>query len=178
MKKFLLPVILVLMGIGGGAFVGTTMKPETEEKSAEAKGDALDKEDSHNKQKSNTTSHRLETAALDIKGPREDVDYVDLPKQFVIPLVNAEGKRSLIVLQLQIEIDKDKAELAEIHAPKLRDAFLRTLLELSDTGAFENSVTSRATLEDVRYELKRAAQNILGKSVHGVLIEQLMRQDV
>jgi hypothetical protein len=174
-KKILIPLILVLIGIGGGAFLGMTMKPEPETHEEE---DGAAEHTSDQEKTEKEHAKNLESAALNLEGARDDIVYVDIPKQFVIPIMNAKGKRSLIVLQLQIEIDVKKAELATIHAPKLRDAFLRTLLELSDTGAFDDTVTSRETLEDIRYELKRAAESVLGATVYSVLIEQMIRQDL
>lgn len=169
MKKLLIPALLATSGIVGGAFIGVVMKPKppTNEQPA-AKGTS-------NEAPQDTT---LADTALKTEGVHENVVYFDMSRQFVIPLMSPNGQRSLLVVQLQIEMEKGTENLAKMHEPKLRDAFLRTLLELSETGTFSEAVTSRATLDEVRYDLERTARLILGSGVYGVLIDQIMRQDV
>jgi len=61
--------------------------------------------------------------------------------------------------------------------PKLRDAFTRELLDLSNAGYFGDNITSPDTYDKVRSALLLAARRIIEDGVEDVLILDIAKQD-
>ena len=61
--------------------------------------------------------------------------------------------------------------------PKLRDAFMRDLLELSNQGLFSEELTSPKTFEIVRETLLGSSRRIIEQGVENVLILDIARRD-
>lgn len=159
MKK-LLPLIIIILGLAGGIGVGVVMKPEPEPITDEEK------------------------AEKEVEKPIErdfvatDSEYVELSRKLIVPTEGADGVKSLIAIELHIEVAPGFADHATAHEPKVRDAFLRTLLWFSSTGAFGENAHQNETFEELGEELTRAARKVLGDEVRGVLIGDMIKQDI
>lgn len=166
MKK-LLPILLVLIGLGGGAAGGYFLRPEpepapeaTEEAAAETCAPA--------------TGEQAEIA--ETPEAAAQVEYVKLNNQFVVPVMNGGDIRSLVILSLSVEVEAGQAEVVYTREPKLRDAFLRVLFDHANTGGFDGSFTESGTIESLRRGLRAAAQDIIGSTSRDVLILDIIRQ--
>lgn len=187
MKKLLLPILLAILALAGGGFAGqmfkapppaeeeaeTTDKPghseeilAEDETSAEGGGDraAPHPETSHS-----SAEHDEE------RPPR---DFVKLDRQFVVPVLEGDRVASLVVLSIAIEIDEGAGDAVFAQEPKIRDAFLRVLFTHAQSRGFDGEFTRERRLADLRGSLREAARNILGKIAHGVLLTNIVRQDV
>lgn len=171
--KLILPVILMLLGVGGGVGAGMFLappEPDLPEMSMEnpcgtgADGDAQ----------------------LAVATPDEDVgdystgekDYARLNNQFVVPVVRDEKVTSLVVVSLSVEVPFGRQELVFEKEPKLRDAFLQVLFEHSNLGGFEGNFTSTSNMRTLREALRSAARESIGPEASDVLILEMVRQDV
>lgn len=104
--------------------------------------------------------------------------YLKFSRQFVVPVVGAAGVKSLVVMDINIEVPPDATEGAYTREPKLRDSLLGALLSLSSRGAFSETILEDGNLDVVRGELLQAARRVIGDDALNVLILSMARQDV
>lgn len=147
MKK-LLPLVIGLVALLGGAGAGYFLRPhqeaEVEEQPAE---------------------------------PVAPPDYVKLNNQFVVPVLDQGRVISMVILSLSLEVTPGTSEKVYEIEPKLRDAFLQVLFDHSNAGGFRGSFTDGANLVLLRRALLEAATSILGDQITDVLIVEIVRQD-
>ena len=146
MKK-LLPLLVGLVALLGGAAAGYALKPHTESEPQEA----------------------AESEALP--------DYVKLNNQFVVPVLENGRVVSMVILSLSLEVVQGTSEQVYEIEPKLRDAFLQVLFDHANAGGFRGSFTDGANLIILRRALLEAAKSILAEKVSDVLIVEIVRQD-
>jgi len=195
MKK-ILPILLMVLGLVGGAGAGLTLRPATE--SANADCAAPDQTahdapatDAHGAPDeahpapdcdplADATTH-APAASTDGHGgdaPAASVEYVRLERQFVIPVLTPERVRALVVLSLSIETDPGGATTVYAQEPKLRDAFLQVLFRHANTGGFDGAFTTGQKMTDLRSALRAASAEVLGALSRDVLVIDVVRQDI
>jgi flagellar protein FliL len=163
MLRKILPVLLALIGLGGGVAAGLVLRPDAEH--AAATDDAAPQDADH--------SEGDEPEGTE-KGTPE---YVKMNNQFVVPVVQDGRVASMVVLSLSLEVAAGNTEAVYQREPKLRDAFLRVLFDHANVGGFSGSFTDGANLVVLRTSLKEAAALVLGTVVSDVLITDIARQD-
>ncbi|TDL74208.1 flagellar basal body-associated FliL family protein [Palleronia sediminis] len=177
----LLPALLVLAGIGGGVGAGFALRPAPAPMAALPPcGDAP-----------------AEPAATDLPaataqaGPAPDDSGGDAPdeapaggtflkfdRQFVVPVLQDGRMAAMVVMGVTLELDEATRETAKEREPRLRDRFLRTMLDHANSGGFEGAFTSNGDLGRLRRALLEAGRDEVGPGVSEVLILDLARQDV
>ena len=155
MKK-LLPILIIVVGIAAGAGAGMFMKPAP----------VSDPEDDH---------------AAD--GPTEQDEkaersFVKIGKQTIVPVVNDGETRALMLFELAVDVPATRVDQVHEMEPRLRDAFLRELFQMSYTGAFLTNFTEERVIEELRRNLTNAARTYLGHNQAEVLILDVMRQEM
>ncbi|MEP1767149.1 MAG: flagellar basal body-associated protein FliL [Sulfitobacter sp.] len=173
MKK-LLPLIFLLIGVGGGIGAGISLRPaavsEIADEAAQTDVSEVDSEENHE------VDHG--TDAGDEGEELIESEFVKLHNQFVVPIVKAEKVVALMVLALSVEVPLGQALVVQKREPKLRDSFLRVLFDHANIGGFEGNFTDAEVLGRLRTSLSEAAQKDLGEEVAlDVLIEEIARQD-
>lgn len=159
----LLPLILIVLGIGGGAAAGFLLKPAPE---AEALANPC------GEMPETDAEHETEEEVLP-----ENREYVKLSNQFVVPVV-AEGKvGALVVLSLSLEVKLGARETVFLREPKLRDVFLQELFDYANQGGFSGAFTQSNTMDVLRKMLFEAGRAALGDQLLDVLITDIARQD-
>lgn len=174
MMKLLIPIVLLLVGVGGGVGAGLFLKPPAAEELAET--DLVCPEPAEMAEHGAEDDH-AEDPAEEEEGPSQH-DYAKLNNQFVIPVVEEGLVAALVVMSLSIEVDTGQSEQVYSHEPKLRDSFLQVLFDHANTGGFSGSFTSTSNMRSLRDGLRENAQRIVGEVVHDVLIVEIVRQDV
>jgi hypothetical protein len=168
MRRFLLPALLGLAGLGAGAGAGYYLRPEpgpethaegASDHAAEAAAEGEAQDDAH--------------AEDDDAGP----DYVKLNNQFVVPVMQDGRVAAMVVLSLSLEVEPGSTEAVYQREPKLRDVFLQVLFDHANVGGFSGSFTDGSNLLILRTTLKEAAALVLGTTVRDVLITDIARQD-
>lgn len=154
MIRKLIPILLALIGLGGGLGAGMFLRPPPPnpaeaEKAAEA------------------------MAEEEVLPP----DYVKLNNQFVVPVLEDGQVASMVVMSLSLEVTQGNTETVYSREPKIRDAFLQVLFDHANTGGFRGSFTDGSNLVLLRRALKEQAASILGEIVTDVLITEIARQD-
>lgn len=104
-------------------------------------------------------------------------EFVKLSNQFVFPLVEEGVVAALVVLSLSLEVTPGQTEAVYQREPKLRDGFLRVLLDHANAGGFRGSFTSNETMDNLRRALLEKGREELGEALYDVLILDINRQD-
>jgi len=165
------PFLLAILGLGAGVGGGIVLRPDpTEVVDTNPCGDvsaahAGDKAENATK----TPTHEA--------GNNEDVEYVKLNNQFVIPVVKDGRVSALVVLALSLEVAIGQQELVYQREPKLRDVFLQVLFDHANAGGFDGAFTSGLNMSLLRDALREAAIKTLGSTISDVLIVDVVRQD-
>lgn len=164
----LIPVILALVGLGGGVGAGLFLRPAPPpQDQASAAADKAAKDAEH-----------AEAGEGEEGEPREGVpEYVKLNNQFVVPVVEEGRVAALVVLSLSLGVDPGSTEMVYLREPKLRDAFLQVMFDHANTGGFSGSFTDGSNLVVLRTGLKEAGAQVLGPVITDVLITDIARQD-
>lgn len=179
--KMLIPLILALVGLGGGLFGGQMMRPAPEPDPAEAHGEAP------------AAAHEAQVPAQgDATGagkarpdgppppfdPELKREYAKLDRQFVAPLVEHEKVSAMLIITLSVEVDAGATTQVFAAEPKLRDRFLQVLFRHAQSGAFKGDFTNAEAMADLRGSLLEAAQSVVGPIAHDVLVTDIIRQDL
>ena len=104
-------------------------------------------------------------------------DYVKLPNQFVVPVIEGGRTEALVVLSLGLDVAPGVREAAFAQEPKLRDALLRVMFDHANAGGFSGGFTAGEPLERLRAALRERARALLGPELRDVLILDIARQD-
>ncbi|MFD1510104.1 flagellar basal body-associated FliL family protein [Lacimonas salitolerans] len=156
----ILPILLVLVGVGGGVGAGLALRPDTSE------------------QASLPDCKPVETAQITPGSTPVQPEYVKLNNQFVVPVVDRERVASMVVLSLSLEARAGSSDAVFAREPKLRDVFLQVLFDHANVGGFRGAFTTSGNMDSLRQALLDAAQGVMGGDVTNVLITDIARQDV
>ncbi|MEL7280843.1 MAG: flagellar basal body-associated FliL family protein [Pseudomonadota bacterium] len=177
MRAILLPLILALVGLAGGAGAGWFLKPKP------------DMEDAKTEQPLDAQEEEGQAAAASRSAPAEKIDemeqdgsstseFVKLNNQFVVPVVSDGSVSSLVVMSLSLEVEPGIREIVFQREPKLRDALLQVMFDHANVGGFDGAFTDAGNLDILRTGLTDTARKVVPGSVYGVLIVDLARQDL
>ncbi|SDY67222.1 flagellar basal body-associated FliL family protein [Citreimonas salinaria] len=170
----LLPLILLIAGVGAGVGAGLAFAPSRAAPAADAPAGtdhaagAGPAADCVPQIAGAPDSHDL---------PPEGREYVKMSNQFVIPVISNDKVSSLVVASLSVEVGTGGSQAVFAREPKLRDAFLRVMLDHASIGGFDGNFTAATRLSALRTALLEAARPVMGGQVSDVLITELARQD-
>jgi hypothetical protein len=168
MIRKLIPILLMLMGLGGGVAAGLVLRPMPEPPVA-----GVDSDD----HLSAVPSGQI-ASEVPAEGEGETLpEYVKLNNQFVVPVLDKGRVTSMVILSLNLEVVAGTNEQVYAREPKLRDAFLQVMFDHANSGGFNGSFTDGANLILLREALLEAAQSAVGMIVIDVLISDIVRQD-
>ena len=106
-----------------------------------------------------------------------DSAFVDMDRKFVVPLVRGNRVRSLVVVDLRLEVKSSAETRAQELKPKVRDVFLDALYAMAVAGAFDGDLYSNNVQGEMRARLLEAARGVLQEDARAILIGELLRQD-
>ncbi|SEO00206.1 hypothetical protein [Palleronia pelagia] len=177
MIKKLLPLVLILAGAGAGVGAGIALRPDPDPANLPEDGAMADTGDPCGIDP-NAASDDLgagpelapaEAAALS--------EFVKFPEQFVIPVVEDDKVTALVVMRLTIEVAPEMKDIVTARIPKLRDGFLRIMLDHANIGGFDGQFTSNGSMETLRRGFVDFAAASFPAGIHDVLILDINRQD-
>lgn len=164
----ILPVLLALVGLGGGVGAGLFLRPAPAAEDHAAAGDEAAAPGDH---------AAAEDSGEDGETEADAPEYVKLNNQFVVPVVEKGRVAAMVVLSLSLEVGTGNTEAVYQREPKLRDVLLQVMFDHANTGGFSGSFTDGSNLIVLRTSLKEAAALVLGPVVTDVLITDIARQD-
>lgn len=154
----LLPVFMLILGVGAGVGAALVLSPAHKVETEDTEPDA-------------------EKKPVDVDHEETETEFVKLNNQFVIPVIENERVSSLVVLSLSIETRIPMRDVVYEREPKLRDAFLQVLFDHANMGGFNGAFTKSDMLSILRNALNDVARKELGADVQNVLITDITRQD-
>ena len=169
----IIALVIVLFGVGGGLALGVALRPGDAAPGPDdtpAAAGSAEAAVEHGGGDGSDTGHDGEAGA--------DRDYVKIGRQIIIPVVKAGETQALMLFDLALDVPRSMTERTYAAEPRLRDAFLRALFEMSYTGAFSSTYTDERVIEELRGKLRAAARRILGDAVAEVLILDIVRQEL
>jgi hypothetical protein len=158
----LLPVVLLALGVGVGVGAGIVLRPSP---AVEASSDA-----------GAVGVHAGEE--LDAETPDVELSYVKINNQFVVPVIKNDRVSALVVLSLSLETLASETGAVYDREPKLRDAFLQVLFDHAYLGGFDGVYTAQPAMDALRRSLLASARKVVGANISGVLITDIVRQDI
>lgn len=192
MKKLMLPLILLLLGVGGGVGAGIYLTPPAAPENLamapcgdSGATDVMAGADPHapaegTDQAPAAGDHGTADGATDPldAGTATGYEYVKMNNQFVVPVVQDGAVAAMVVLTISVEVTLGTQTVVFTYEPKMRDVFLQVLFDHANAGGFDGQFTSAENMGSLRRALKLAAQEAVGEQVHDVLITDIVRQDV
>lgn len=158
--KLILPLLILIIFVGGGAGAGFFLRPAPEIVEEET-----------------ATTEEEETEAEEEEIPDEDVAYVKLNNQFIVPIVKNDVVSAMVVLSITLETSTEYSDALYLKEPKIRDIFLRVLFDHAYGGGFEGSFVTSPSLDTLSQALLEAVHSEIGPDVQKVLITDIVRQD-
>ena len=181
MIRLILPLILLMLGLGGGIAAGLMLggaDGDGEAAASESGADLAEDEDTDAAAEAEEEGGAQAGSGVRVTpGSTDELEYVRLNNQFIVPIVRHGSVRSLVVMSLTLEVAVGQNEAVFSREPRLRDAFLRVMFAHANAGGFDGSFTSALAMDPLREGLREAARGILGPIVNDVLIVDIVRQD-
>lgn len=153
MIRKILPLLLGIMGLLGGASAGYFLRPAA---------DPL-------------ASAKAEKAAQ--PDPALTPEYAKISNQFIVPVMQNGKVSAMVILSLSLAMTTGNSPEVYSAEPKLRDVFLQVMFDHANAGGFSGSFTDGSNLVLLRSALLEAAKSVLGDKVSDVLITDIVRQD-
>lgn len=165
MIKKLLPVIVILaagiIGGGGGYFAKTQTAKAASAPAGEEHAEAAD---NHGKKKKKKKGGH---------GAEEDVgatSYMRFGRQFVVPVVEHGKPKTMVILDINIEVDNTLNESVYTLEPRLRDALLARMLELAAQGMLPQMLEEADKMDATKAALLETSRTIIGDAALNILI--------
>ncbi|MEM5518849.1 flagellar basal body-associated FliL family protein [Henriciella sp. AS95] len=154
----------------GSADASASAASGHEEKSS---GHGEKKDDGHGAEKKEKGGHGEEA-----KGGSGDVTYYRFTREFVVPIISDERVDSLVILNLNLEVDSAVSDKLFSMEPKLRDNIMTTLIKLSNDGHTLHSLTDVENYESIRSLILANLQDVISDGIRNVLILDMAKQDL
>lgn len=173
--KYIVMIVAITAGVIGADFLKTQKSTSVHDASgqtAHSAGKSSHATDSHGKAeaKGKADSHGKAVTT-------EDTSYLKFKRQFVVPVTKNGRIDSLVIMNFNLILNSYAPEDSFSKEPKLRDAFTRELLELSNAGYFGDNITSPETYDKIRSALLLAARRVIENGVDDILILDIAKQD-
>jgi len=183
MKAVLIPLVLLILGSGGGVAAAMFLFPAASADAAAPEDDhatPVGEEEHQEASPAAPADAHAETSGGDGHGGTvaDGPAYVRLNNQFLIPVVEGGDIRAMVVLTLNLEVAPGQDEHVQSYEPRLRDAFLQALFDHANTGGFDGMFTASGNMRSLRNALMAEARVVLGEAITDVLILDIVRQDM
>ncbi|WP_068311885.1 hypothetical protein [Aliiruegeria sabulilitoris] len=183
--RFILPLLLALIGaasgVGAGLYLKPTPAPGSEPETADPATNAHAAQPG-NAHSAETGGHENTADAAHGDGAHDaasgNTEFTKLNNQFIVPVLQDGRVVSMVVVSISLETTLGYSEKIFALEPRLRDTFLQVLFDHANMGGFNGIFTSGSNMELLRRELKLASRKIVGQDILNVLITDIARQDL
>ena len=164
MLSKILPILITLIAVGGAGFAalqikGAPQRPDKEEHHDDdhGEGGGVHKVDGHEEKDTN--------------------GYFDFQRNFIIPIIGENRVDALVLLTVSVELDAAKIDEVRTREPRIRDAFMKTLLTLSHEGVLSQDITDPDVYTIIQERLLKTAKDVVDEDVESILLVDFARQD-
>ena len=172
----LLPILLALLGLGGGVGAGLALRPSPE--LPDVAHETAPCGDLATGAEGGDAQAAIPVAVEEPGDPALEGVFVKFDQQFVIPLIANGEVAAMVVMNLTLEVDPGVDARALERQPRLRDRFLRVMLDHAATGGFNGVFTSNGQIDRLKTALMETARTEVGPGVRDVLILDMNKQAV
>lgn len=170
MQKFLPIIVLAVAGAAGGG--GGYFAKSLTAKAAPA-GDMAEAAEGHEEQAG--AAHGEEKSAKKKGGHGKEASasattFMKFGRQFVVPIVQNGRPRSMVILDINIEIDTALEQSIYTQEPRLRDALLTRMLMLASAGTLPQVLEDDVKMEAAKAALLETSRSVIGDAAVNVLI--------
>lgn len=178
-------VVCIVIGGIGGSFLKSS--------SGGSSGKADHAKETSNGVKEEKGGHGAEAPAKDGQGKKDShgkkdadgsvaaspgVEYFKFSREFVVPIMRESRVDSLVILNINLEVDANEIQRLFSMEPKIRDNIMTTLIELSNDGVTLDSIATLKNYESIRATVLLNLQTILPDGIRNVLIVDMAKQDL
>lgn len=181
MQKLLPIIVILIAGItgGGGGYFFKLQASQGGEEHADAGEHA--EEDGHG-EKSDDGHGGKKDKKKKKKGGYGEADasstvYMKFGRQFVVPVVQNGKPRSMIIMDINVEVNSELGETVYAYEPRLRDALLSHLIMKAGQGDLPRMLEDTAMMEETKAELLAISKTIIGDGALQVLIQDIGMQN-
>lgn len=180
--KLILPLILALVGVAAGGYVGYSYVSSQMAQEAAMAEEGAEGDGAADMMGEDAVEAGIETAdaagsSLELDEAAEDSEYLPLSRKLIVPFERENGRKAYVAVDVTLEIGPGETEFVTLHEPKVIDAFIQVLIRFAATGAFEDPGQASDTLRELNAELFSAAEVVLGERIRGVLIAHILTQN-
>lgn len=170
----IIAAIFVVLGAGGALFMKGAFSSDGEaSSSADGHGE---KASGHGDAKGG--GHGGGHGGKSGAGMSGDVEYYKFSREFVVPITEGERVDSLVIINLNLEIDKSVSDQVYGMEPKLRDNIMSTLIRLSNEGNTLGDLTNPENYETIRSMILANLREVLPTGLENVLILDMAKQHI
>ncbi|WP_156945544.1 flagellar basal body-associated FliL family protein [Hyphomonas johnsonii] len=182
MKNIISAVVVVLCIVAGGIgghFLksggGGASGPAAHAEDAADDGHGKSEESGHAKPEKAKSGHGDDSSdEISLSG----VDYFKFSREFVVPIMRDNKVVSLVILNINLEVDSSLSRKLFSMEPKIRDNIMTTLVELSNDGRTLESVANLENYESIRSTVLMNLQKVAPAGIRNVLIVDMAKQDL
>ena len=98
-------------------------------------------------------------------------------RQFVVQVVQNGKPRSMIIMDINIEVNSELGETVYAYEPRLRDALLSHLIMKAGQGDLPRILEDTAMMAETQAELRAISKTIIGDGALQVLIQHIVMQN-
>lgn len=99
-------------------------------------------------------------------------------REFIVPLIDNGRVSSLVILNINLEVDAAVSQTLFSMEPALRDNIMTTLITLSNDGRTFESISSIENYESMRAMILMNLKKTVPNGINNVLILDMARQDI
>ncbi len=187
--KNLIPALIVIICIVAGGIGGNFLRTSgggasdgAETHKAEKPKESPGKEEKggHGKEEKAKDSHAKDSGAKDSHGEAapSGVDYFKFTREFVVPVMRDARVDSLVILNINLEVDASILQKLFSMEPKIRDNIMTTLIGLSNDGTTLEAISNIDNYESIRATVLMNLQKIIPTGIENVLIVDMAKQEL
>lgn len=106
------------------------------------------------------------------------IAYYKFPREFVVPLIENGRVSSLVILNINLEIDESASAQMFLIEPAVRDNIMTTLISLANDGKTFQTLSDIESYESMRALVLMNLRKAVPNGVRNVLILDMARQDI
>ncbi|KDA01828.1 flagellar basal body-associated FliL family protein [Hyphomonas oceanitis] len=189
MMKNIIPAIIVILCIVAGGIGGNFLKTSGGGASADAPNHgAKEAKSSHGEEaksghgapEKKKDSHAKDSQEKDSHGggASSGVDYFKFTREFVVPVMRDARVDSLVILNINLEVDSSITSKLFSMEPKIRDNIMTTLIGLSNDGETLEAISNIDNYESIRATVLMNLQKIIPTGIENVLIVDMAKQEL
>lgn len=182
MKNIISAIIVIICVIVGGSGAHF-LKSGAGAMTAGGHSDSHASDDGHKKsgdRENGTTKPQKNTHVKKSHGKSSssDVDYFKFSREFVVPIIRNGKVASLIILNINLEVDGSLSGKLFALEPKIRDNIMTTLIGLSNDGDTLISISDVQNYESIRATMLMNLESVVPSGINNVLIMDVGKQDL